>query len=195
MRASGISSRRHYVYDGFVLERNRYGGNSDFRQQPVVGTESNSHVWIMREFANSEANHLGLPLPKGRVRFYRRDQDGQLEFTGENTIDHTAKDEPVKIYTGNAFDITGEHRQTQFKTNQATFPNGSTDESFEIKLHNQKKEAATVTVVEHLYRWSNWSISQESDPHRQTDGRTIEYEVTVQPGQEKVISYTAHYSW
>ncbi len=195
MRASGISSRRRYVYDGLSIDRNRFGGDGDFRMQPVVGIESNTHVWIMREFANSEANHLGVPLPKGRVRFYRRDQDGQLEFTGENTIDHTAKDELVKIYTGNAFDISGAHRQTQFKTASTTFPNGATDESFEIKLRNHKKEAATVTVVEHLYRWPNWNISQESDPHRQTDSRTIEYEVTIQPEQEKIITYTAHYYW
>jgi hypothetical protein len=66
----------------------------------------------MREFANSDANHLGVPLPKGRVRFYRGDQDGQLEFTGENEIDHTPRDETVRVYTGNAFDITGERRQT-----------------------------------------------------------------------------------
>ena len=190
MHASNVSSRRRYIYDGLGIDRNRYGGDGDFRMQPVVFFESNPHVWIMREFANSEANHLGLPLPKGRVRFYRRDQGGQLEFTGENTIDHTAKDEVVKIYSGNAFDIAGEHRQTQFSASPR-----STDESFEIKLRNHKKEAATVTVVEHLYRWSNWSISQESDPHRQTDSRTIEYEVTLQPGQEKVITYTAHYYW
>ena len=61
----------------------------------------------MQEFKNSAENHLGMPLPKGRVRFYRRDDDGQLEFTGENEIDHTPKDELIRIYTGNAFDLTG----------------------------------------------------------------------------------------
>ena len=57
----------------------------------------------MREFVNSQANHLGMPLPKGRVRFYRRNDDGQIEFTGENVIDHTPRDETVRIYTGNCF--------------------------------------------------------------------------------------------
>jgi hypothetical protein len=147
----------------------------------------------MREFVNSEANHLGIPLPKGRLRFYRRDQDGQVEFTGENQIDHTPKDETIRVYTGNAFDISGERRQTHFQS-QMSF-NGFVDESFEIKLRNHKKETATVRVVEHLYRWSNWTIAKESAAHRQTDSRTIEYEVTLAPDEERTITYTAHYTW
>ncbi|MGA2144756.1 MAG: hypothetical protein ABSH49_07325 [Bryobacteraceae bacterium] len=190
LRASGIQTKRLYVYDGVVTDRR--WGNQDLRQVQQYGTESNPHVWIMREFANSDANHLGVPLPKGRVRFYRRDQDGQVEFTGENEIDHTPKDETVRVYTGNAFDITGQRRQTHF---QSQFQPGWLDESFEIKLRNHKKEAATVRVVEHLYRWSTWVITQESSPHRQTDSRTIEYEVTLQPDEEKTLTYTAHYTW
>jgi hypothetical protein len=192
-RASGISSKRLYIYDGLALDRNQYG-MQDVRQMPQYGTQSNPHVWVMREFVNSAANHLGMPLPKGRVRFYRRDEDGQMEFTGENEIDHTAKDETIRVYTGNAFDIAGERKQTHYEM-KGPYPNGWIDESFEIKLRNHKKEPATVRVVEHLYRWQNWAITQESDPHRQTDSRTIEYEVTLQPDQEKVITYTAHYTW
>ncbi len=193
LRASGISSKRLYVYDGMAVNRNQWA-NQDLRQAEMYGTESNSRVWVMREFANTEANKLGMPLPRGRVRFYRRDQDGQLEFTGENEIDHTAKDETVRVYTGNAFDITGERKQTHFQIQQ-TYPNGWVDESFEIKLRNHKKEAATVHVVEHLYRWHNWTITKESDAHVQKDSRTIEYDVDLQPDQEKVITYTAHYTW
>jgi len=193
LRASGVSSKRLYVYDGLVVNRdmNRF---QDVRQQPQYGTESNPHVWIMREFVNSEANRLGMPLPKGRLRFYRRDRDGQLEFTGENEIDHTAKDETIRVYTGNAFDITGSRKQTHYQV-QMQYPNGWADESFEIKLRNHKKEPTTVRVVEHLYRWYNWVVTQESDPHRQTDSRTMEYEVTLQPDQEKTVTYAVHYTW
>ncbi len=193
LRASGIQSKRLYIYDGVSVDSNRWA-YQDIRQVQQYGTDSNPHVWIMREFINSAANHLGIPLPKGRMRFYRRDQDGQMEFTGENQIDHTAKDETVRVYTGNAFDITGERRQTNFQSHFQT-PGGWLDESFEIKLRNHKTEPATVRVVEHLYRWSTWAITQESAPHRKVDGRTIEYEVSLQPNEEKAISYTAHYTW
>jgi hypothetical protein len=193
LRAAGIQSKRLYIYDGARFDRN-YANYSDLRNIQQYGTQSNPSVWVMREFANSDANHLGVPLPKGRVRFYRRDQDGQMEFTGENEIDHTPKDETVRVYTGNAFDITGERRQTAFQS-QMRQPGGWVDESFEIKLRNHKKEAATVRVVEHLYRWSNWAITQESAAHRQVDSKTIEYEVTLQPDEEKTVTYTAHYTW
>ena len=190
LRASGVQSKRLYIYDGAVLDQGYRG--QDLRQIQYYGTQSNPHVWVMREFANSELNHLGVPLPKGRVRFYRRDQDGQVEFTGENQIDHTPKDETVRVYTGNAFDISGERRQTNF---QSQYQQRWLDESFEIKLRNHKKEAATVRVVEHLYRWSNWSITQESAQHRKVDSKTIEYVITLQPNEEKVVTYTAHYTW
>jgi hypothetical protein len=193
LRAAAIQSKRLYIYDGMRTERN-YGGYSDLRQVQQYGTQSNPHVWVMREFANSDANHLGVPLPKGRVRFYRQDRDGQVEFTGENQIDHTAKDETVRVYTGNAFDIAGERRQTRFQS-QMMPSNGFVDEAFEIKLRNHKKEQVTVRVVEHLYRWSNWVIAQESAPHRQVDSRTIEYELTLQPDEERTLTYTAHYTW
>ncbi len=192
LHASGIQSKRLYVYDGARFDRN-FNVYQDVRQIQQYGTQSNPHVWVLREFANSDANHLGVPLPKGRVRFYRRDQDGQVEFTGENEIDHTPKDETVRVYTGNAFDITGERRQTKFQSQMQ--PGGWLDESFEIKLRNHKKEAATVRVVEHLYRWTNWTITQESAAHHQADSKTIEYEVTLRPDEEKTLTYTAHYTW
>ena len=192
LHASGIQSKRLYVYDGARFDRN-FGGYQDVRQNQQYGTQSNPHVWVLREFANSDKNHLGIPLPKGRVRFYRRDQDGQMEFTGENEIDHTPKDETVRVYTGNAFDITGERRQTKFQSQMQ--PGGWLDEAFEIKLRNHKKEAATVRVVERLYRWTNWVITQESATHRQVDSKTIEYEVTLRPDEERTLTYTAHYTW
>jgi hypothetical protein len=190
LRASGIQAKRLYVYDGARVDA-RYLGQ-DLRQNQQYGTESNPHVWVMREFVNSVANHLGVPLPQGRLRFYRRDQDGQMEFTGENQIAHTPKDEVVRVYTGNAFDISGERRQTKF---QSQYQNQQLDESFEIKLRNHKKEAATVRVVEHLYRWSNWTIAKESIVHTDRDSRTIEYEIPLQPDEERVLTYTVHYSW
>ena len=192
LRATGIPSKRLYVYDGAVFGQ-QFNGYQDLRQIQQYGTQSNPHVWVMREFANTRANHLGVPLPKGRVRFYRRDQGGQVEFTGENQIDHTPEDETVRVYTGNAFDIAGERRQTQFQSQMQ--PGGWLDESFEIKLRNHKKEAVTVRVVEHLYRWSTWVITRESAPHRQVDSKIIEYDVALEPGEEKTVTYTAHYTW
>ena len=124
----------------------------------------------MREFKNSADNNLGIPLPKGRVRFYRRDDDGQMEFTGENVIDHTPKDETIRVYTGNAFDIVGERKRTHYETKR---DRRYINESFEITVRNHKKEAVEVRIVEHLYRWVTWNITQKSDPYTKTESQTV----------------------
>ena len=194
IHAVGVAARQIYVYEGAKIDPNRYGGWNweNIRNDHSYGTESNPKIWVMREFANSEANHLGMPLPKGRVRFYRHNDDGQVEFTGENMIDHTPKDETLRIYTGNAFDLTGERRRTNYTVENAK---SSATETFEIRVRNHKKERVEVRVVEHLYRGKNWEISAKSDDYKKKDSQTIEFPVTIAPDGEKVITYTAHYTW
>ncbi len=193
VHASGIQSKTIYVYDGAQIPGNYYGWNyENIRDNREYGTQSNPKVWVMREFVNSETNHLGIPLPKGRMRLYRSDTDGQMEFIGEDTIDHTPKDETIRVNTGNAFDLVGERKQTNYNldTSRRTL-----DESFEIKLRNHKKEPVEIRVVEHLYRWPTWEIASHSDTFLKTDAHTIEFLVQVKPDEEKTVSYTVHYSW
>jgi hypothetical protein len=193
LRATGIHASRIYVYDGVKIGQQYRGWNfENIRNNAEYGTESNRKVWVMLEFKNAKNNGLGMPLPAGRVRFYRHDQDGQMEFTGEDKIDHTPANEMVRFYTGNAFDIVGERRRTDYKTNSQQ---RWIDESFEIKLRNHKSTAVDVRVVEHLYRWHNWAIPQKSDEFQKTDAQTIEFHVHIPPDQEKTVTYTAHYSW
>lgn len=193
VRASGIQSKTVYVYDGFKLDQNYQGWSQEsIRQQESYGALSNPKVWVMQEFKNSSQNHLGMPLPKGRVRFYRRDDDGQLEFTGENDIDHTPKDETIRLYTGNAFDLTGERTRTEYR---ADFNARWIDESFEIKVRNHKTTPGDVRIVEHLYRWTSWDILKNSDQFKKLDSKTIEFNVSVPADGEKTVSYKVHYSW
>jgi hypothetical protein len=193
VRASGVPSQRLYVYDGVKLDQNyRNYPMENIRDMESFGVQSNPKIWTMVEFKNSKENHLGLPLPKGRVRFYRRDTDGQLEFTGENLIDHTPSDETIRLYTGNVFDAVGERKRTFYKIDRNAH---WLDESFEIRLRNHKKEPMEIRVVEHLYRWTNWDISKNSDPFNKLDSKTVEFRVQVPPDGEKVVTYTAHYTW
>jgi hypothetical protein len=189
--ATGVKSTRFYLYDGSRLDQYAYmAGN--LGNDPSYGTQSNSKVSVMQEFVNSEANHLGIALPKGRLRFYRRDTDGHLEFTGENTIDHTPKDETIRVYTGNAFDITGERKRTNYHVESSSH---WMEETYEIKVRNHKKEAVNVRVLEHMYRWSNWEIREKSSEYKKIDSKNIEFRVMIPPDGERVVTYTAHYSW
>jgi hypothetical protein len=190
--APGIRSQRLYVYEGAQLAQYTYYNPEQIRQDASYGTQSNPKVWVMQEFKNSEANHLGIPLPKGRLRFYRRDTDGHLEFIGENSIDHTPKDEILSLYTGNAFDIVGERKRTNFHVESSQH---WMDESFEIHVRNHKKDSVNVRVVEHLYRCHNWKLADQSTASRKMDAQTVEFPVTVKPDGEAIVTYTVHYSW
>ena len=177
-----------YVYDG-ASGYQFYGLNYD----QGYGQSDNKKVIVQHEFKNAETNQLGVALPAGKLRFYRRDSDSQLQFVGENTIDHTPRDETVRVTTGDSFDLVGERKQTNFRVDTG---DKWIDETFEIKLRNHKKDAPVeIRVVEHLYRWSNWEITAKSDDFVKKDSQTIEFRVPVKPDEEKTVTYTVHYSW
>ena len=178
VRASGVKAERLYVFDG--ADQNR------------EGSDSPGKVQVYREFKNSEVNKLGMALPKGKVRFYTQDGDRQLEFVGENRIDHTPKDEVIRVLTGNSFDLVGEHRMTN---NTEDGANRLATQSFEIKVRNRKKEPVEIHVVEHAARGGNWTLTAQSQPHEKKDASTFEFRVPLQPDEEKVITYTIRYTW
>ena len=193
IRADNVTAERLYVYDGTKIgERYQYWDYSSIRNNAEYGTECNPKVWVMMEFKNSKENNLGMPLPKGKVKLYQRDEDGRNEFIGEDVIDHTPKDETIRLYIGNAFDIVGERRRTNYRIDNS---HDWCDESFEITVRNHKKEEITVRVVEHLYRWINWDITAKTDEFKKIDSRTIEFPVKVPKNGEKKITYSVHYSW
>ena len=198
VRAAGFRAKRIYVYDGGRIDPSRFQqqGNWEYmRMQRDFGTsgpEQTTKIMVMQEFKNSEQNHLDIPLPKGRLRFYRRDDDGALQFIGENTIDHTPRDETVRVYTGNAFDLAGSRRRTNFRSDQQQ---GWVDESFEIKVRNHKKEPVDITVTEHFYRGSGWDITSSSTKYDKKDSHTAEFPVTIPPDGEQTVIYSVHYSW
>lgn len=190
--AAGVSMRRSYSYDGLGIQlQPLYGGNVYQNRGYGLGNE-NTRVLIVQEIKNSESNHLGMPLPAGRVHLYRRDSDGQMEFVGENQIAHTPAEELVKVPTGYAFDVKGARRQTDF---HADYNQRVMDETFEIKLTNQKQQAASVSVIEHMYRCDNWEITARSADFKKLDSHTLEFPLQVPAKGEAVLTYTVHYTW
>ncbi|MDX2080743.1 MAG: hypothetical protein SFU53_08155 [Terrimicrobiaceae bacterium] len=193
VRAANVTSRTIYVYDGLLIDWNRWRGadGSYRRTNEEFGSQSQTKVAVMREFENTKKNGLGIPLPKGRVRFYRTDGT-LLQFTGENEIDHTPTDELVKIYTGDAFDLVGERKRISFKVDTS---NNWAEEKFEIRVRNRKKEPVEIRVVEHLYRWTNWEITEKNTTFKQVASDEIQFLVEVKPGEERLITYTVYYTW
>ncbi len=148
---------------------------------------------ILVAFENRKDNQLGMPLPSGKIRVYKEDPaDGTLEFVGEDLIQHTPRNETVKIRLGEAFDVVGERKRTDFTIDNAA---KRMTETFEVEVRNQKSRPQTVRVLERLYRWSNWKVTGESDRFEKLDSGTIAFDATIGAEETRTIRYTVTYTW
>jgi hypothetical protein len=170
----------YYLYPSPMIDRN-------------FTSESNKKVDVYLEFKNDKQYGLGVPLPAGRIRVSKLDAaDGSLEFIGEDRIDHTPKDETVRVKLGSAFDVVGERKQTDFTVDTKA---KWLEEQFEIRLRNHKDSAVKVVVKENLFRWSNWKILTKTHEFIKEDSRTITFPVEVPKDGETFVRYRVRYTW
>ncbi len=187
-----VAAKKVFIYDGIADQWRYWVNNYSYRSQGSYGQQSNPKVGVFVTFKNEAKAGLGIPLPKGKVRVYKRDDDGKEQFIGEDEIDHTPKDEELRLYLGNAFDLVGERAQKDFKS----ISSGKVvEETIEIKVRNHKKESVEVMVYEHPWRWSEWEIVKSNHQWEKVDQSTLKFPVKVAKDGEAVVQYTIRYSW
>jgi hypothetical protein len=149
-----------------------YGAHEYYRTQYGVPISSQK-VSVYLELANTQANRLGVPLPRGKIRVYKADGSGSQQLVGEDWIDHTPKDERVRIKMGEAFDVVGERIQRDWRR-----IGGSVYEvEWEISLRNHKREDVTVTVIEPMP--GDWELLRSTHPHEKIEAHTLRYQIPV----------------
>ncbi len=146
-------------------------------------------VRVLLEFENSEEAGLGVPLPAGKVRMYKEDSAGALQFIGEDRIDHTPKDEELSLYMGNAFDIAAE--RTTLDSRRIT--DRVREEDYEVSLRNHKSENVVVRLVDHPY--ADWTVLRTTHEFVKKDAARIEFSVPVERDGEAVVRYTVRYEY
>lgn len=192
LKADNVPVTKFYVYDGVQFDNWSSNVSYGLRQQREYGTQSDKKVMVFLEWVNTAKNGLGMALPAGKVRLFKQDTDDSVQFIGEERIDHIPANEVIRVRVGEAFDLVGERKQTDFK--QIT--DHVVEEAFEIAVRNQKKDQPVeVRVVEHLYRGIQWEIIEKSQDFTKTDAQTAEFRVTVPPGEERKVTYRVRYSW
>jgi hypothetical protein len=163
-------------------------GSDYYYRSSVGGIGQKLKVGVFVQFENREAARLGVPMPKGVVRVYKKDGSGNAQFVGEDRIDHTPKNETVRLKLGEAFDVTADKKQTDFKrrepTNRASYVFES---AYEIVLRNAKKEAATVVVREPVP--GDWTMLEQSQPHAKAAAGTAEWKVKVPAEGSTTLRY------
>lgn len=177
-----VSAGNIPVKKEFVLRGADYYYRSSFGQ---LGEKLKVGVFV--EFAN-KGGALGVPLPKGTVRVYKKDASGHAQFIGEDRIDHTPKHETIRLKLGDAFDVTADKKQTEFaKVAGSGRYNTIYDAAFQIVLKNAKSEPVTVLVQEPVP--GDWDMLSESHPHRKATANTAVWSVSVPAEGRAVLQY------
>ncbi len=188
--ATGVNCHRLLVFDAGYRAWRASGQPYTTPQNPFP-TKGDVKVYL--EFDNRQDNGLGIALPAGRIRVSQLNpDDGNLEFIGEDLIEHTPRNERVSVQMGNAFDVVGERKQLEFRWSK---DDQWMEESIEVRLRNQKEERAQVKVREAMIRWTNWNIKQASHDFERLDAGTIEFVLDIEPEREVVLTYTVRYEW
>ena len=208
MRAgvAGFEEKPFMEYHLYTLSRKSTINNNQVKQiefiEPALGVPTNKlyiyersqrsdKVQIKLEFENTTENNLGIALPKGKVRVFKKDPaDEMLEFVGEDKIDHTARKEKLSLYIGNAFDVVPEHTLLDSKRSRRM-----RRETHKIELRNRKDEAVTVFVDEKFPSRVNWRIDDSTHKYEKRDAHTARFEIKLRADSTATIQYTATQTW
>ncbi len=168
-----------------VAKLYEFRGQEYFFSQRFPQAMPEQKVGVFLKFRNDEQNALGIPLPGGTMRIYQEDSEGMLQFSGEDRIQHTPKDEDIRLRMGNAFDVVGERVQKDY----TVIGNNVHESEYEITLRNHKETDVIIEVVEPMP--GDWIILSNSSPYDKRDARTAVFSIPVAADGEVVLTYRA----
>jgi hypothetical protein len=173
--AEGASVEKSYVYE------TRY----PYWFSAMSGPDKGTKVGVFLALENSKSNNLGMPLPKGVIRVYKKDDDEAVQFIGEDAIEHTPEDEIIRVKVGEAFDIVAERVQTSFRVLQSGHLYES---SYKVEIRNHKDEDVVVSVMEVIP--GDWEVLVNSHKFEKESSNRVRFDVPVQKKQSAELTYT-----
>lgn len=203
--AAGFEEKPFMEYHMYTLGRTSTINNHQTKQiefiEPVKNVPANKiylyerqknpeKVQVKFEFENKQQYGLGIALPKGKVRVFKRDTDDSLEFVGEDEIDHTPKNEKLALYIGDAFDIAVEYKMVESRVERR-----SRWEKHSIELRNRKDTAVLVFVDESFPAWVNWKIEESTHEYLKKDADTVRFPVEVPADKAVTLEYSVNQKW
>jgi hypothetical protein len=203
---AGFEEKAFMEYHMYTLGRKSTINNNQVKQiefiEPALGVaakklfiydrqENAEKMQVKIEFVNTKENKLGIALPKGKVRVFKKDPaDESLEFVGEDEIDHTPRKEKLLLYIGNAFDIVPEYKLVDSKHGRRT-----RTETHQVELRNRKDTPIEVCVDEKFMRWANWEVLEKSHDFEKHDAYTARFKVKIPADSTETIKYTVRQWW
>lgn len=178
LTAGNVNVVKEYVYDD--IQNFWWYGNT-------YSSTGEKKLDVMLNFNNTKDNNLGMPLPRGAVKVFKKDAQGSLQFIGEDLIDHTPKDEDIRLKMGQAFDIVGERKQIGFRMLSSAY-----EYEWEVSIRNHKDEDIVATVIENT--GGDWEINTENFPHTKESQNKISWKIPVKANGETKLVYKIRYA-
>jgi len=200
--AAGFDEKAFFEYHMYTLPRKATLADNEKKQISLfdpaeTGVEklftyrpdrNPTEVEVAIRFTNSEKDGLGMPLPAGRVRLFKADDDGSLVLLGEDLLYHTPRDEEITMKVGKAFDIVGEYRQMK----ENVISSRVVERQFQIELRNRKDTQEKVLVEKAMY--GDWDVVESTQPHKRKDARTLQFELTVPARTTLTLDFTVRFT-
>jgi hypothetical protein len=180
LNGSGVPVEKYLLVEGLQYW---------FRNPQGIGNPISQPVKVLYRFKNDEKSSLGMPLPAGTVRVYQADSKGGIQFVGEDRIDHTPKDETLKIHVGNAFDVVCERKETDYKK----IATNVIELEYQITLRNHKDSAVTVEVREPI--GGDWEVLNSNFKWTKLDATTLGFSIPVEKDGSATLDYRVRVKW
>ncbi len=177
LEAANVVVEKEYVYDDI---KNWWWYGSKYQ------STGDKKIAVMLNFKNSKENNIGIPLPSGVMRVFKEDSEEKLQFVGEDSIDHTPKDETLRILMGQAFDLMGERKQRDFNILDNWY-----EYEWAVNLRNHKDEDIIVTVIERT--GGDWEIIEENYKSSKESNNEIKWRIPVKSNGESTLKYKIRY--
>jgi hypothetical protein len=178
LNAQGVQVSKELCFEG-----------SDYyyrRERGEIGVQLKAGVFV--ELENTEESNLGMPLPRGTVRIYKDDSQGNAQFVGEDSIDHTPRNETVRLKLGDAFDLTADKVQTEFEKLSGAGPwQYQFESAYRLTIRNAKPELVNVKVQEPIP--GDWEMLEESHPHEKASSETAVWRIAVPAEGDTTLTY------
>jgi len=203
MGGAGFEEKAFFEYHLYTLPRKATLANKEIKQislfEPAQTAVTKTYLFkphvnpekveVALSFMNSKETGLGLPLPEGRVRLFKADDDGSLILLGEDRIEHTPKDEELNLKVGYAFDIAAEEKMVS----QSRISSKVEEQTFEIELRNHKEQDITIKVEKRLYGF--WEVLESNFEYKQKDANTLVFEIPVKADATETLKYKLRFTY
>ncbi|BDU50953.1 DUF4139 domain-containing protein [Haliovirga abyssi] len=192
-----FKEKSFFDYHMYTLNRNLNVKNNQSKQIKFISgnnikykkyysySNTNKETKVIVSFENSKNNGLGIAFPKGKIKIYKKDlEDNSSEFVGEDRINHTPKDENIKVVAGKVFDVKVEYKEINYKKISKRIY----EKTIKYTIKNHKNEKIKINIEHSLY--GDWEMLNSNTKYVKDSIKKIIFPIDINRDSTYVLKFT-----